>query len=753
MNINDVKRAITTFADHPSDVVLEPGRLLVQVRDELIEASVFQRDGSVWIDEAGFDARPAYDWIVRRVAHVPQLADRILSYIPAEDYFVTPPGRLLDQLDEDPTGTDSDQLDATDAVVNVLSRRPTGTSTVLYLTSDAGEGKTTVINHVARLQANRFKNGSSDWLLVPISLGGRPFLRFDDVVVGDLVNRLRFQYYYYDAFLELTRLGVLVPAFDGFEEMFVETSSGEAVSALGSLVQNLDSRGSVLIAARRAYFEFSSFRTQARLLDTLGQHSVAFSRVALPRWGRQQFSAYCSNREFEPADELYESVADRLGIEHPLLTRAVLVEKLVDIAEVLPSHMEVLDRLGDEPDDYFADFVGTIVDREATEKWVDRTGEAAAPLLSVEAHFDLLALVAQEMWLMRTEALRRDYIDLLASIYAEERGLGPDISQQIRVRLPQHSLLAPVPGTDQTLTFDHDDFQRFFLGRALGRLLMAPSDEELASALNVGAVPTAAAEAASRFVCRELRDSRGVVRRVVDIGAKAPDTTYLKENCGMLVLRLLDGRRGGGIKLQSLVFPPDSLRHTQLNRVEFVNCNFRPTTLLGTELADSEFVGCRFHRLEAGEDAKVVRTKLRDCDVDQWVDREDVNLYDPVAVEAALQSQGFQILHESRERLETDRRAHVSDGDRDIAERALRIYMRATHINDAVFRQRLGQRAKRFFDFVLPKLLERKILVETVYRGSGRGTRYKLNVAMRRIAEVVPASRLTLDELLDRLAP
>ena len=77
--------------------------------------------------------------------------------------------------------------------------------------------------------------------------------------------------------------------------------------------------------------------------------------------------------------------------------------------------------------------------------------------------------------------------------------------------------------------------------------------------------------------------------------------------------------------------------------------------------------------------------------------------------------------------------------------------MRATHINEAVFRKRLGQRGGAFVENVLPKLLERRILVETKYKGSGKDRRYKLNVPMSRIAEVIPAEQLTVEELLERL--
>jgi len=106
------------------------------------------------------------------------------------------------------------------------------------------------------------------------------------VIVAALVNRLRFPFLYYESFIELVRLGVLVPALDGFEEMFIENVAGDAVSALGNLMRELRSSGAALIAARKAYFEFSRLETQARLFDTLAGSSVTFARLALQRWDR-----------------------------------------------------------------------------------------------------------------------------------------------------------------------------------------------------------------------------------------------------------------------------------------------------------------------------------------------------------------------------------------------------------------------------------------------------------------------------------
>ncbi len=750
MNIDDFTRVLRAFADQPNNLVIDGGRLLVEIRDELIEADLSNRAGTVWVQEPGAEPRSAYKWILRRVARVDQLADRLLSYIPEERFFVTPRGRLLDQLDADPTEANVAKSDAVNALVGTLSQRPSGASTVLYLTSDAGEGKTTVVNHVAREQAKRFKAGKATWLLLPISLGGRPFLRFDDVVVGELVNRLRFQHLYYDAFLELTKLGVLVPAFDGFEEMFIESSSGEAVSALGNLVQHLQSSGSVLIAARKAYFEFHNFRTQARLFDAIQSHSVTFSRLTLRRWQREQFRKYCNLRGLRSGDSLYRSVAERLGKRHPLLTRAVLVKKLVDIALELPSTDAVLERIGSDPDEYFVDFVTTIVEREAKEKWLDRSGEAGQPLLTVTDHFDLLAMIAREMWEMRSDALKRDYLELVTDVFTSDRKFSPEIDRQIRKRLPEHSLLALVSGTGDILAFDHDDFRRFFLGRALGQLLLGESDEELASWLNVAAVPADTVDAACRYTVQEGVAPGATIERVVGIGQQAPTTSYMKENSGSIALTLAGLGAERETLLQGLVFPPGALVGMRVTGIRVSDCEFQATGLRNARIVDCEFRRCRFHRLE-GSAETVAGSTLWDCEVDQWVDEGDVGVYEPARIRQALVEEGFRVSRSGPTAAPEDEERAVVDAEAEMAERALRIFMRATQINDVVFRHKLGQRANEFFDVVLPELLACGILEQVPYRGSGRGSRYKLNVPMQRIAEVVPSRGLTLADLIGKL--
>ena len=170
-------------------------------------------------------------------------------------------------------------------------------------------------------------------------------------------------------------MGAIVPALDGFEEMFVENANGDAISALGNLMEMLGSSGTVLIAARNAYFDYKNLNTQAPLFESIRQQSVEFSRLALNRWSRDQFVQYASLSGVEDGASLFDQVAEALGDQqHPLLTRAVLVKRLMEFAISHTARDKVIGRVS-TAEDYFGEFVGSIIEREAGEKWIDKLGE------------------------------------------------------------------------------------------------------------------------------------------------------------------------------------------------------------------------------------------------------------------------------------------------------------------------------------------------------------------------------------------
>lgn len=743
MDFATFKRILIAFADSPADVDISRNHIVVQIREEIVEATLFERSGELYVEEDG-TLTQCVPWIVNRIARVPLLADRILSYVSEVPHFTPPSGIVSDQLDFAGPDADRPVMDALTEVKELLGRRPPWTSSVTYLTSDAGEGKTALISQLARAQALAYKNKATDWLLVPIGLGGRSFLRFDDVVIAALANRLRFQMFYFDGFLELVRLGAIIPAFDGFEEMFVESSSGEALSALGNLGRALGSRGTVLVAARKAYFEYESFSAQARLFDGMGGESVSFARVGLTRWTLAQFEHYASQRAIREPRVLFDKVASRFGSEHPLLTRAVLVKRLIDVASEVTAVDELVTRLGETPQDYFFQFVNAIIVREADEKWIDRSGEPHQQLLSVSEHHQLLAMVASEMWIASTDTLKGDVLDIVADLFCDTTQKSPLVARQVRERLRHHSLLVASDSTRNGLSFDHEDFRKFFLGEALGALLARLDARELRPVLRVAALSVETSEAAVHHLRRSRSTVEQALRVLQELAATEAPTSFVRENAGLLSINLLDASEHRATELRAMSFPPDALKGRRIAGVRFTECYFQPNSLDGTSLDNVAFENCMFDRLELCNTSKIKETSLRQCRITSVVNRsEDDQIFDPDGIVAGMRSFGF-----SFPQTIAPGEAPSIDDETRVLERSLRVFLRASHVNEDVFRQRLGAKASLFLERVLPRLTRARVLEETVYIGRGKQRRFRLVVPMQAIQEALEDSRGRFDAFL-----
>ena len=757
MQFNNFKRIVTCFADRVDDVDTTHGDLLVQIREETIIAKLHQRPGGLLVEENG-ERMLAEAWIVNRLAKVPLLAERICTYVSPPEYFVTPSGCFVGPVDQNPTDSESSQDDVVNVMTEALGNRPAGTTSVLYLTSDAGEGKTSLINHMAVRQAEAYRDKQSDWLLVPIPLGGRTFLRFDDVVVSALVNRLRFQLLYYDAFLELVRLGVLVPAFDGFEEMIVESSSGEAISALGNLVGKLQSAGTLLVAARKAYFDYPNFGSQARLFDTIGSDGdVAFERLSLNRWNCDTFKRYSAKRNVDDPGRLFEAVSEQLGDrEHPVLTRAVLVKRLVDVATQQTGLSILLDRMGQDPRDYFHDFVGGIVDREARFKWTDTSGDSSRVLLTTTEHHELLSMLAQEMWMSATDELEMAVVSIMVEMFADARKKSLAVARQIQERIKQHALLVVTRIGRTALAFDHEDFRVFYLGQALGRALVARNITEVESIIDKAALPSEAVSEAAGCVRRQGRDAPERVLELLQMLAnKVQPVSFVRENCGVLTLAMID-HESGSYELQNMSFPAGAMHKRHLTNVRVSGSYFHATDLSSTELYRCKFVNCHFERLELDGSEQVSKTSFDDkCRVTELVlvDRvtgEQISRFEPGQIRREILQAGFDVTCQEKLKQHIDEKHHT-DEDLLLVQRFLRAFHRATALNESTVRQRLGVKANHFVRDLLPQLQNAGVVREVSHQRSGGQRRFKLVATMTRIEQAISSSSGQFDKFVRKV--
>lgn len=749
MNIQDFKRIITSFADKPSDLQMDKGQLLTEIRGELIQVKVTIKDGTLYVTENDLEEN-AVSWIKNRIACLPQLAERIIDYISGDGSFVDPRGELLDELEFDPEEKEREVEHSTEKLIEVLGRKVPGTSSIVYLTSDAGEGKTTLINNLARVQAKKFKEKKADWLLLPIPLGGRPFLRFDDIVIASIVNNLRFRFFYYESFIELVRLGLIVPAFDGFEEMFMQSSTGEALSATGGLINKLESAGSILIAARKAYFDYKSFSSQAKLFDTINS-SVSFARLAIKRWDKDQFVEYAKYKGVKNAEEIYDLVSSKLNNKlHPILTRPVLIKQLLEVFSDLGNVENLITKL-ESATSYFPAFVNAVIEREANLKWIDTSGEPFKPILTISEHYELLSLLAEEMWLNNSETLKDSVLELISELFGEQNKLSIQTIRQIKERIKQHALIVRMDGSSPNYKFDHEEFREFFLGISISNKI---AERKLVELRNIMRKAPLAFQTAESIVSTLKSQSLNldVYKSFLDEVIKGEvQTSFVKENVGNIIIRLINNSDVASLSISNYEFPINSFSTVKLQNIIFHACHFQNTSLQNSEIKNCTFVGCGFDRIEINNITTFANVILRDCDISTVYDlNKDKGFYDINSIKLFLGNKGVIMENSNIAFEEAAAKTILEDEDLELTEKALRRFIRSNSpINDNIFRIRLGNKADYFFKKIVPELLKRNILLELDYVGQGQKRRFKLGVSFNRIDTALTTSKGNYETFLN----
>ena len=525
--------------------------------------------------------------------------------------------------------------------------------------------------------------------------------------------------------------------------MIVEKSTGEAISALGNLVSQLQSSGTLLVAARRAYFDYPSFKSQARLFDAIGGDSVAFGRLSLDKWSRDTFTRYARARGLANPGQLFDKVSERLDEHHPLLTRAVLVKRLIEFALEEESDLSALLELVSQRQrrDYFHEFVNGLVEREARFKWRDRSGGSQDSLLTVPEHHELLAVVAQEMWIGATDELRTDVVSILVEMFADATHKSPAVARQIGARLEHHALLV-MTGAGK-VAFDHEDFRAFYLGQALGRMLVRGDVTEVRSFIEKAAVPEQAVEEAVRYVRRE-REPHGPLALLQRLADRELPASFVRENCGALTLGLLDGA-DGKYEARNMSFPAGALCGRTLKEFSVSNAYFHATSVAETRLCRCRFLNCHFERLDVDGTATVSQSLFDDsCRIDSLVrvygDEQDdqVTLFAPDRIKRELQQIGFKI--GSGTTIGVRPRDRGQDDDLQLAQRFLRAFLRSTELNHSTIKMRLGVKASHFFSHLLPELRQVGVVTEVRYQGRGNQGRVRLAVPMAQIEEAMSAA-------------
>ncbi len=470
--------------------------------------------------------------------------------------------------------------------------------------------------------------------------------------------------------------------------------------------------------------------------------------MGLHRWGKNQFLAYTKKRAIANGDEIFGDVALRLHDEqHPLLTRAVLVKRLVDVAQLLNDRQKLLTHLGAAPQEFYSHFIEALVEREIQEKWIDRSGEPHTSLLTQEEHYHLLSLLAQEMWTSSTDLLPEAMLDVVADVLCEHYGKSPPIVRQVKERLKGHALIVRSGIQIGVYSFDHEEFKAFFLGWGIAQAITKGSPSDLRRLLEPEVLSHHAADTATHFNKKFVPGVNQALAAIESACGREPPASMVRENAGALVIRLLDQRKGKFSLVKGLSFPADSLQGRNLENARFERCHFQPTSLEKSTLNTVALVNCVLERLDLRTDAKLREVSVEDTEIRcVGLADSDMFVYDPERIEPLLTQSGFSVV-----RIEagasTPSRQRDLDEEMKAAQRLFRAFLRATELNENVLKMKAGSRAESVID----SLVRASILAPVEYRGSGKQRRFRLATRMRAIENGLRVCDGSFDDFIAKL--
>ena len=735
MDVDEIRADIAAFADREEDVVFDNGMVVYERDRQTVECTLLQSPGGDVNVQLNGRTIPYSRFIGEELGRLSVLAEAIKQKRPDVAPYVDTQATLVDD-----SGSKDEPTSALELLRERCGENLFGETRLIFLTADAGEGKTALLRRLTRSVADRYTSGKSAWLLLHVDTQGRSFVRLEEAVAKDL-GQLRISGLFYSGIIRLVRHGLVKIAVDGFDELLAEIGSGEAYSGLGAFLKQLDGRGTVIAAARSAYFESENYTAQSHLLSSLPDTQVSVEQMKLERWRRNESAQFFQNfrnssgGRIENPVQVYDDLASELGDEHVVLHSPFLVLRLAMIlAEKLMTPEEIKEEIGDSGFSVVPRVIKSFLEREVAEKWRDQNGQ---PYLSMDQHIELLSMIAEEMWYQSTDSLPLDVVQLVAETLMEDWDLTQSSRVQVIERVKAHALL-PVSTTPGHLSFDHEGFLNYFLAERLDAMMEDRShDNPLRGFLERHPLPKIAGKWVSVIRTRSADESSELIRFVSSLAANEVRSTYIKQNAGLIAANVASACTGmPEVTLEAMYFEGDEWKESHLSHVTFKRCNFIDIVLSGCVWEHCHFTNCQIDGMTYDSATSLKGSQFDEsCRVLGILKDErgssTFRTYVLDRCQAILESLGAGFLHEQT--FQHDKVRQVKADVRNSLDAFLRIFSRTTGTTDRVINTKLGKRAPLFRSAVLPVLIKYGLVRRTQYRGGGQQNRYELAYPVEQI--------------------
>lgn len=718
--ITQIREELSTFADDVDDIVFEGnGTVTFEKLGQIITLQLFEKDKKMAVRYEGREYSYK-EFLAYGLAHLDIFAKKILQNDDKEEeQLYVDPDAVLVRVNGQQQGK------AKDVLQNECDNPAWMGARIVFVTADAGHGKSFLLRQYQREQARKYLDKKTDYLFWHIDLHGRELVRLNEAIMYEL-GALRIAGLYYNSIITLIKNGLIVLGIDGFDELAAEKGGDVALGSLTNLVTELGGDGVLVAASRRTFFNTQDYIQRAGLMNQKVGADSEFHEIRLQNWSERQCVDYLNcyypdaQQEFNYLKGLFQS-----STNHPLLERPFLFTKIVKFAYTdNKTPYEFVSHGGGNDLDSINNIIGAFVRREVT-KWSTTEKDSGRPYLDYDQHMRLLAEVANEMWVEQKDSISLETIAFILTILFDEWKTDVALRPRITKMAESHALLTISSAGDRYRRFDHDEFRNFFLALALHRIIKnSISNNNYAPAysfIKIAQLP----DTVSQYLILQLRkeETELVLNGLMKICQTEIKSTYAQPNIGTLIPFFLDQIRpenmmsiGGRVVFSSLVFENKKIKNVVFRDCAFINISFNNTQLENVEFDSCDFTDIRFNNINHNNTFTNVLIK-ENCSVNRvtfYVAEDDsYSEYSPFNINTLLYEQG--IKRQNDVSVATSGRTVVNPDFRKTVKRFLNKYNTSSYQYEKNIKEDpLCNSRKRdlIFDEIIPMLIRHGILEE-----------------------------------------
>ncbi|KGV90394.1 hypothetical protein X897_1077 [Burkholderia pseudomallei ABCPW 30] len=482
-------------------------------------------------------------------------------------------------------------------------------TSLVFLQGRAGDGKSTSLIDLTQKQATDFASGKGNFLYLYIDAQGRALSRLDEAValiLDDLNSNFRYQ-----ALAVLTRLGLVVPVIDGFDELLGSGGYAEAFASLESFLFRLEGQGTVVTSARSTFYQQSALsRAAARLSAASASVNIVIHNIYLLPWDQgatQQLlkklkvAKYLLSNSGDEQADLYAVAQQHIGsgadeiLSSPLLTGAYA--SLLKEQGTFRTNGSIVEAA-----------IRALIQREIREKLLGTHGDQ---ILDERQFEQLFAAVAEEMWWQETRTLDDETLVLLADMTLEHLEIDKSKARALLGKLSSNAVIELGEGA-RKLSFRHEIYFSFFLGNYFKNTILTGIPKELARLLSRTVLPaTLARQCAWLLKGREELDR--YLGNLANPLNESAASDLINANRGSLIGGVLKHSQEsiGPLMVSQAVFTGTDLSGVQIDGVTFQDCKFEEVDMTGMQAPQTTFIGCTFRLPLVNNDTNIKFDGLR----------------------------------------------------------------------------------------------------------------------------------------------